>query len=179
MPEAKAYLPPKGPAHGADYDWYDGQGAHRIGNSTVPGHEEVIVTRSSIAQRNCEHYGLEELPGDLTEEIAEARADGDDDRTAQLVADYRSGGDETGEAVAEDEHDRPGVPDDDELAEMEYRDLQDLAGENGIAANQSAEDLREQLAAIRDGAESDRDETETGKDETETGKDETGTVRVE
>ena len=166
MPGAKAYLPPEGPAHGADYDWYDGQGAHRVGNSTVNGHEDVIVTRSSIAQRNCERYGLEELPADVTEEIAEARADGDDDRTAQLVADYRSDedGTETGEAVAEDEHDRPEVPDDDELAEMEYRDLQDLAGENGIAANQSAEGLREQLAAIRDGAESDRDEDETGEE---------------
>ena len=150
MADAKGYLPPEGPAHGVPYRWIPGQNAHRIGNSVVESSPQaLIVTVDETAQRACERSNLEQAPESVVENVLGAMGEDDYDRANDLVDEWRSEDDD----VANPEDERPAIPDG--LDAVDYRsdedeDLQDLAQAHGIAANQSADELREALATVRD-----------------------------
>ena len=149
----KGYIPPSGPQnlHGARYQYMAGQGAHRIGSATIYSPEGVILTADRTAQREIERHGLHEIDDEgIVDDALEAIRDDDPERANDVVAEYRK----ESEDVATVEEDRQGIPDDADLDDAEYRDLQDLAKDHGIAANQSADELRTQLAAERDGTSS-------------------------
>jgi hypothetical protein len=149
----KGYLPPEGPAHGVPYRYIDGQGMHAIGNARVETPESLILTGNQQAQDTCEDSDLEAVSDAVVEEALEAILDGEEGQVADIVADYRAGN----EDVAAPASERPDIPDD--LESVNYRtddgsaDLQDLAQAHGIAANQSADELRTQLAEVRDESE--------------------------
>ncbi|MGQ5515382.1 hypothetical protein [Halococcus saccharolyticus] len=145
----KGYLPPEGPRHGVPYRWIEGQGVHKIGNAVVDSPEALILTANQTAQRNCERSDLEAVTDEVVEKSLEAILEDEDDRVAEIVADYRAGN----EDLAAPAEDRPEIPED--LSDVEYRaddepDLQDYAQAHGIAANQSGDEIREQLAELRD-----------------------------
>lgn len=146
----EGYLPPEGPQHGVPYRWIPGQESHKIGNAVVDSPESLILTANQTAQRNCERSNLEEVTDEAVEQALEAVLEGEDSEVADIVADYRAGNDN----VAAPQSERPDIPDD--LDGVDYRtddgsaDLQDLAQAHGITANQSADELRDELAAIRD-----------------------------
>ena len=143
------YLPPEDP-HTVPYRWVEGQSVHRIANAVVDSPESLILTANQQAQRNCERSDLEEVSDEAAEEALEAILDDEDERVAEIVADYRAGNEDVGGDTGSAE-----IPDD--LDRLAYRndgqtpDLQDLAQAHDIAANQSADELREQLADVRDG----------------------------
>ena len=154
MADAKGYLPPEGPAHGVPYRWIPGQNAHRIGNSVVEDSPQaLIVTVDQQAPRACERSDLEAAPDGVVENVLGAMREDDYDRANDFVDEWRSEDSD----VADPEDERPVIPGD--LDDVDYRsdedeDLQDLAQAHGIAANQSADELREQLAEARDEEES-------------------------
>ena len=145
----KGYLPPEEP-HTVPYRWIEGQSVHQITNAIVDSPEPLILTGNQQAQRSCEDSDLEEVSDEAVEEALEAVLDDEDERVAEIVADYRAGNEDVGGDAEPAE-----IPDD--LNRLAYRndgetpDLQDLAQAHDIAANQSADELREQLADVRDG----------------------------
>lgn len=157
----KGYLPPEGPqnVHRVPYNYIEAQGSHRVADAVVYGPESVILTGDEDAQAQMEEVGLEQIPGDVAEEALDAYQDEDGDAGAVIEewdGSHEEADDEDpGESSDPDEGaDGPAIPEN--LDDVPYRGestvtLQHLAQSYGIQANQSAEELREQLAKVRGG----------------------------
>jgi len=92
---------------------------------------------------------IDELPNDIRQQVGISAK-----YEAPTVADGELEISPGERAEAWDEFDEErrdtAIPDDERLADLDYRELQRLAKASDVRANQSADDLRERLAAVRD-----------------------------
>lgn len=165
----KGYLPPEGPqnVHTVPYSYAEGSGgSHRVDDVVIYGPEAVILTGNPDAQDKIEQYGLTQVPQQVAQEALEAYQSDDEDATAEAVIEewQEAGGEPASEDDAEEAEaktpeeqtdgvDGPAIPSD--LGSVPYRGedtltLQHLAQAYNIPANQSAPELREALAQVRD-----------------------------
>jgi len=138
MGDIAGFLPPEEP-HRIPYEYLEDQGAHSTRQMVVPGPEAVILTGRSDAKRILgDVLGLERLPTEVAEEALEEYQAEDGD-VEGVIEQWLQDREEEPEDAAEGQ----AIPED--LEALEYSELQDLAQEHDIAANQSTEDLVEAL----------------------------------
>ena len=144
MGDIAGFLPPEEP-HRVPYEYLEDQGAHSTRQMVIPSPEAVILTGRSDAKRILEDVlGLERIPTEVAEQALEEYQAEEGDVEA-VIDEYLQDREEDPEEDAEQES----LPED--LDALEYSELQDLAQEHDIAANQSTEDLIEALEEVRGG----------------------------
>lgn len=138
MGALKGYLPPEEP-HTLPYEYLEDQEAHSTRQMVLPGPEAVILTARQDAHDILEGVlGLQEIPEDVAEEALEAyQGDGD---PGEVIDEWQA---EDSQEEPEQTAEIPG-----DLEALEYGDLQDLAKEHDIPANQSTQDLIEALEEV-------------------------------
>lgn len=143
----RGYLPPDGTQniHQTPYRYREAQGAHKLGLSIIESPECVILTADERAHSEAEHYGLARVPDDVAESALEAYRGGDIESVEAAIDGAESVVEESGGEDTDDD----GIPDD--LEGLDYDELQEHAKANDVPANQSADDLRDELESERDG----------------------------
>lgn len=143
----KGYLPPNGPQneHRVPHTYRENQGAHKLGQSVIYSPPDVILTAAESAQRQAEMFGLEQVPDQVAQEALEAYREDDTETVASIIAAYHEG--ELSDAPSDD-GEQPEIPEN--LDDVGYRELQDLAKAHNITATQSAEELQVALNAARE-----------------------------